>query len=152
MPDDPVAFLTLGMYTCYNISVIGGARMRTKRWISFLLCLLLGVALFPMIVLADGDRYLEINEANFPDATFRQWVKDSLAGGKDYMTQVEVESITSINVRGLGVSTLIGIEHFSALKELYCGSNQLTALDVSHNTALRSLHCAYNQLVGRAHV
>ena len=29
--------------------------MRTKRWMSFLLCLLLGVALFPMIVLADGE-------------------------------------------------------------------------------------------------
>ena len=36
--------------------------MRTKRWMSFLLCLVFCMTLFPMAALADGDRYLEINE------------------------------------------------------------------------------------------
>ena len=76
--------------------------MRTKHWISLLLCLLMCVGLFPMAALADGDRYLEINEANFPDAIFRQWVKDNLAGGKDYMTQAEVEGVTYISASGKG--------------------------------------------------
>lgn len=85
-----------------------------------MLCLLMCVSLFPMVALADGDRYLEINEANFPDANFRQYVIDSLAGGKDYMTQVEVENVGYIRVTEKGIANLKGIEHFSALKTLYC--------------------------------
>ena len=110
--------------------------MRTKHWISLLLCLLMCVGLFPMAALADGDRYLEINEANFPDAIFRQWVKDNLAGGKDYMTQAEVEGVTYISASGKGIASLKGVEHFTALEDLSCYNNQLTTLDVSHNTAL----------------
>ena len=120
--------------------------MRTKHWISLLLCLLMCVGLFPMAALADGDRYLEINEANFPDAIFRQWVKDNLAGGKDYMTQAEVEGVTYISASGKGIASLKGVEHFTALEELWCSDNQLATLDVSHNTALEDLDCSDNQL------
>ena len=120
--------------------------MRTKHWISLLLCLLMCVGLFPMAALADGDRYLEINEANFPDAIFRQWVKDNLAGGKDYMTQAEVEGVTYISASGKGIASLKGVEHFTALEDLSCYNNQLTTLDVSHNTALEELWCSDNQL------
>ena len=119
--------------------------MRIKRWMSFLLCLVFCISLLPVSALADGDRYLEINEANFPDATFRQWVIDNLAGGKDYMTQAEVESVIIINTSS-GISTLMGIEHFPALEELHCTWNQLTSLDVSHNTALKELDVSHNQL------
>ena len=103
------------------------------------------ISLLPVSALADGDRYLEINEANFPDATFRQWVIDNLAGGKDYMTQAEVESVIIINTSSC-ISTLMGIEHFPALEELHCTWNQLTSLDVSHNTALKELDVSHNQL------
>ena len=94
--------------------------MRTKRWMSFLLCLVFCISLTPVSTMADGDRYLEINEANFPDAIFRQYVIDNLAGGKDYMTHAEVENVGYIRVTEKGIANLKGIEHFTALKTLYC--------------------------------
>ena len=121
--------------------------MKTKRWMSALLCLLLCVGMSPLFALADGERYLEINETNFPDANFRQWVITNLAGGKDYMTEAEVDGVEVMDVSDRGIADMKGIEHFSMLKRLYCSQNQLVDLDVSHNTALELLWCLDNRLV-----
>ena len=64
----------------------------------------------------------------------------------------DVKDIKEINVamgsdeqRG-NLTSLSGIEYFSALTYLACGRNRLTALDVSKNTALTYLNCDNNQL------
>ena len=58
-----------------------------------------------------------------------------------------VEAVTILNVADLNDPTICDeIEHFVNLKELYCGSNQLTSLDVSNNTALTHLDCGSNRL------
>ena len=44
------------------------------------------------------------------------------------------------------LTSLAGIEYFSALDTLNCDANQLTALDLSKNTKLRWLFCRGNQL------
>ena len=49
-----------------------------KRVLSLLLCLLLCLGLFPLPSFATGDRYLEINETNFPDDVFRQYIIDAM--------------------------------------------------------------------------
>ena len=72
-----------------------------KRILSLLLCLLFCVSLFPMTSLATGERYLEIDGTNFPDENFRQWVRDNLAGGKDYMTKDEVDAVTAVGVSSM---------------------------------------------------
>ena len=54
--------------------------------------------------------------------------------------------MTSINVSGKSIADLTGIQHFTALTELYCQDNQLTALDLSANTALTTLHCYSNSI------
>ena len=46
----------------------------------------------------------------------------------------------------MDITSLKGIEHFTALKTLDCNSNKLTALDVTKNTALKNLICTGNQL------
>ena len=99
---------------------------------------------------------VEINETNFPDAYFRDYVTNTLSykdgsttvyPGKDgKLTTAEIANITYINCSGRRIANLKGIEHFTALKELYCYSNRLTSLDVSKNTALTSLGCNNNQL------
>ena len=93
------------------------------------LALLLCVGLMPLRAQADGDRYLEINSTNFPDPVFRDWVKEKLAYGKNYMTKEEVNDATWIDVSEMGIKSLQGIELFPALEILYCENNLLTTLE-----------------------
>lgn len=44
------------------------------------------------------------------------------------------------------ITDMTGLEYFTSITELQCGSNNLTSLDVSANTALRVLHCEQNHL------
>ena len=62
------------------------------------------------------------------------------------LTEVEISNITSIKVNSKPISSLQGIEFFTALTDLSCFGNQLTSLDVSQNTALEDLYCSSNQL------
>ena len=89
---------------------------------------------------------IEINEKNFPDANFRNYLLSQSYGKDGVLTEAEIKGIAGINVSGKNISSLKGIEYFTVLTELLCNSNQLTALDVSKNTALTSLDCANNQL------
>ena len=89
---------------------------------------------------------LPIDEAHFPDANFRDWLLSQDYGSDGVLTDEEVADITSLNVTDKSISDLTGIEYFTALTFLSCGSNQLQALDVSHNTALTLLDCFDNQL------
>jgi uncharacterized repeat protein (TIGR02543 family) len=85
--------------------------------------------------------------SKFKDANFRAAVYKSI--GKKAPAAIldrDVSGITVLNVSRESISDLSGIEYFTALKELYCIGNELTALDVSKNTALTWLHCGDNQL------
>ena len=88
-----------------------------------------------------------INATNFPDATFRSYVKANCqSNGDEYLTAEEMAAVTVIDVRNKGIAKLNGIERFTALKELYCSQNKLTALDVTKNTQLTRLACGSNKL------
>ncbi|MBR6456334.1 MAG: ribosomal protein L7/L12 [Prevotella sp.] len=89
---------------------------------------------------------IAINEANFPDEKFRNWLLAQDYGTDEILTPAEIDTVTSINVSGKSIADLTGIEHFTALTTLYCYSNQLTSLDVSKNTALKYLDCGNNKL------
>ena len=64
---------------------------------------------------------------------------------KDIM-KLDVSGTYEDYVEGKGLTSLKGIEYFTALERLECDINQLTALDISQNTALNSLECRRNQL------
>ena len=98
----------------------------------------------PLLTAAAQD--IEINAENFPDENFRNYLLAQSYGEDEVLTEAEIKEITEIDVSSGGVSSLKGIEHFTALRELSCYDNQLTTLDVSKNTALTSLHCASTQL------
>ena len=91
-----------------------------------------------------GD--VAINETNFPDANFRNYLLARYYGQDGILTEEEISKITSIEVSYKQISSLQGIEFFTALTDLSCLGNQLTSLDVSHNTALRELDCGKNRL------
>ena len=88
-----------------------------------------------------------VDAANFPDAVFRSYVSSNFdSDNNGALSDSEIAGATGIYVSGQGISSLSGIEHFTALTVLWCSNNQLSVLDVSHNTALQVLHCEYNQL------
>lgn len=64
----------------------------------------------------------------------------------NYITYADVKYITELDVMGAELTSLKGIEYFSALTVLFCDDNQLTSLDMSYNTALEYLFCSQNQL------
>ena len=89
---------------------------------------------------------VEVNATNFPDANFRNWVLNNIDGANDdVLTDAEIAKVSFIYCHEKSISSLKGIEFFTALTTLFC-SNQLTSLDVSKNTALTYLDCSYNQL------
>lgn len=102
----------------------------------------------------DGSKYVDyagifavyINNTNFPDATFRNYVGDFDLNSNGYLTENEIDAVTEISVPMMNISSLKGIEYFTALTTLDCNSNKLTALDVTKNTALGNLICVGNQL------
>ena len=96
-------------------------------------------------VSVDGN--IGITAANFPDARFRDYILDYYNSDWDYsLSPSEIQNITYIDVDGYGISSLKGIEYFTALTQLYCSDNNLTSIDVSQNTELIWFNCWNNNL------
>ena len=89
---------------------------------------------------------LPINEKNFPDPNFRNYIKTYKAGGKNVLTVEQQRNVTTIEINKKGVSDLKGIEAFPNLTELDCGNNSIQKLDLRQNPMLRKLICNKNQL------
>ena len=82
----------------------------------------------------------------FPDAAFRNYLLSQSYGMDGVITDEEIATVTRIDVPYKKIKSLKGIEYFTALEMLDCGSNQLTDLDLSKNTKLTFLNCYSNQL------
>ena len=104
------------------------------------------LSLFALLTATTAWADVEINETNFPDAIFRNWVLSQEYGADGKLTEDEIAGVNSISVKSMRIQSLKGIEYFTALTELLCSNNWLRALDVSKNTALTSLDCHYNWL------
>lgn len=89
---------------------------------------------------------LPINEKNFPDDNFRNYIKTYKAGSRDVLTVEEQRNVETIEVNGRNISNLKGIEAFPNLKELNCGNNSIQKLDLRQNPELEKLICNENQL------
>jgi len=97
------------------------------------------------VIISVGEP-VEINEANFPDATFREYVERFDTNEDGWLSGREREKVKSISVGNKEITSLKGVEWFTALTQLYCYRNQLTTLDISKNTALVVLSCSVNKL------
>ena len=89
---------------------------------------------------------LPINEKNFPDDSFRNYIKTYKAGGRDVLTVEEQRKVETIEVEGKNISSLRGIEAFPNRTELKCGNNSIQKLDLRQNPKLKTLKCNKNQL------
>ena len=89
---------------------------------------------------------LPINENNFPDPNFRDYIKTYIAGGSNVLTVEERSKVEIININKKDISSLKGIEAFPNLTELDCGNNSIQNLDLRQNPKLEKLICNKNQL------
>lgn len=99
-----------------------------------------------------GSEFVEINNTNFPDPVFQQYVKDNIdkadtTGQKDgKLSQAERDAVTEININKKNCTDLTGIAYFANLRKLYCNDNKLKELNLENNKHLKELKCSYNQL------
>ena len=119
-----------------------------KRVILLLFALVMCMVLsktFTVKLHAEGD--VAINDTNFPDTHFRDYVFEKFDRDEDgYLDAEEIAAVTYISVTNNKCTSLKGVEYFTNLTRLECGGNRLTSLDVSQNTALEILYCHGNQL------
>ena len=87
-----------------------------------------------------------IDETTFPDETFRKWILKQSYGKDGVLTEEEIAGIKEIDVAYKEIKSMKGLEYFTAIERLWCGSAELTELDVSHNTALTDLRCSQTGL------
>ncbi|MCL1806714.1 MAG: glycoside hydrolase family 11 protein [Oscillospiraceae bacterium] len=106
-----------------------------------------GTASITKNILTIGEPEYIPEGIDIPDPNFYAAVLEVLDKPTGYViTAEDVDWITSLNVSKKDIKSLVGIEHFTALKYFSCDENQLTELDISKNTMLEWLQCKSNQL------
>lgn len=87
---------------------------------------------------------------NIPDPNFKAYLVGNVAINTNSDSEIQVSEAQAftgfIFCGSLGITSLTGIEAFTALTSLNCNSNLITNLDVSNNLNLQVLNCAGNQL------
>jgi len=73
---------------------------------------------------------IAINETNFPDDNFRAWALSQPWGSSAFLTKSDANQISSLNLSGMGIKNLKGIEYFDKLESLNCSENHLVSLSV----------------------
>lgn len=100
-----------------------------------------------------GSEFVEINDTNFPDPVFQQYVKDNIdtadttSGQKDgRLSKAERDAVTTISIDNQNCTDLTGIAYFANLTTLRCQQNGLKELNLEYNKNLTNLNCSYNKL------
>ena len=113
-----------------------------KRLLSILLLCCMVLTLLPTAAFAAGD--VKIDETNFPDEKFREYVKTKFdKDNNNSLSADEIAQAEEISVEGKPITSFKGIEYFTALTNLECSNTKLTSLDTSHNKKLGYLRCNY---------
>ena len=123
-----------------------------KRILSIVLCLVMVFSLLPFTASAAGAT--PIDEKNFPDPVFREYVHK--VAGSYYLTDTIVRQIEALDVSDdnikevLGdrapITNLKGIRYLNYVKDLNCSGQELTTLNLELNSRVEKLNCAGNQL------
>ena len=102
---------------------------------------LLTVTLFANLLIAQTTT---IPDINFEKALLARGYDTGTPNGS--VPTTNIDTVTVLDVYNESISSLKGLEDFTALVELDCGDNQLTGLDISKNTSLKVLDCSVNNL------
>ncbi|MBR3058959.1 MAG: DUF4214 domain-containing protein [Clostridiales bacterium] len=92
---------------------------------------------------SDPTAAVAIDEMNFPDDIFRDYIKSNYdTNGDGSLSESEIEEVTKFgSIDLLQIADLSGIEFFSDLREFgFYHLDQLERLDLSKNTRLTNVH------------
>ena len=107
--------------------------------------LLVALLVLAMSVPAFCD--VAVNSDNFPDKNFLAYISSDIDLNHDgTLSSAEIESVTMIEVYDREIESLAGMEHFTALQELYCYGNKINSLNLSRNRELLLLECDNNTI------
>jgi Leucine-rich repeat (LRR) protein len=82
-----------------------------------------------------------------PDETFKSYLVENFDKNKDgNITVKEAKAIKDLNIAGMGIENLDGIEKFANLASLDCSNNQLDELELRYNRKLNKLVCTGNKV------
>ena len=129
-----------------------------KRIAALILCALMLLCMAPsgFAETERAARYLEINEANFPDADLRAWIIGHIsvsgsASGGYYMTEAQATGVNVISISGfdevngeelyLKTISLEGLQLFPNLEELYLDYILLKPFRFGRLNGLKTLYC-----------
>ena len=123
-----------------------------KRILSIVLCLVMVFSLLPFTASAASNT--PINDMNFPDPVFREYVRK--IAGSSVLTdtiarQIEVLDVSDDNIKEvLGdrdpITSLRGIRYLKYVKDLNCSGQKLTTLNLELNSRVEKLNCSGNKL------
>ena len=109
---------------------------KTSKLIKVILAfaLIIGAVSFNSSFAAGQD--VEINETNFPDPTFREYVKrfDNNRNGK--LSTTEINVVKNIDVSEKNIKSIKGVEFFVHLEELECVKNKISDINAVSYTHL----------------
>lgn len=102
------------------------------------------------VMLGAAITSLTAQNVNIPDVAFKAYLVGNTAINTNSDTEIQLTEAAAysgtIVCSNLGITSLTGIETFTALTYLNCGGNQLTTLYLGANTALTHALCYNNQL------
>lgn len=88
-----------------------------------------------------------IQQVTVSDQAFKNYCLANFDVNKDGLFSTEeAAGVKTVNVNGLSITSLSGIESFTTLQTLNCSNNSITALNISGLSSLTSLNCSGNQL------
>ena len=83
-----------------------------------------------------------------PDDNFETYLEANGMGdgipNNNYVLTSNIQNETMLDIQGLGISDLTGIEAFAALQYLNCSNNLISTIDLSQNIDFTELFCSNN--------
>ncbi|WP_179005828.1 T9SS type A sorting domain-containing protein [Winogradskyella forsetii] len=119
--------------------------------------------LFSVVLFLFSIHFLEAQTTAIPDANFENYLETHSADGaivalgdansmgdgianNNLVLTASISEVLLLDISGLGISNLSGIQDFAALNNLFCSDNNLESLDISNISNLVSLLCGSNSL------